>query len=130
MPGLLVFPSREPGVSGDIWGSQEGCQGPFRPSCADFQKLRRATAMITLSVVRESIVCDGELREPLVWRQGSQVSMRVARGNASLLSSHGRGIGGVRPVAPPTWLVPDTPGSLEGNTNSPGTASSEPLLPS
>ena len=36
---------------------------------------------------------DGELREPLVWRQGSQVSMRVARGNASLLSSHGRGIG-------------------------------------
>ena len=36
---------------------------------------------------------DGELREPLVWRQGSQVSMRVARGSASLLSSHGRGIG-------------------------------------
>ena len=29
----------------------------------------------------------------LVWRQGSQVSMRVARGNASLLLSHGRGIG-------------------------------------
>ena len=21
-----------PGVSGDLWGSQEGCQGPFRPS--------------------------------------------------------------------------------------------------
>ena len=35
---------------------------------------------------------DGELREPLVWRQESQVSMRVSRGNASLLSSHGRGI--------------------------------------
>ena len=35
---------------------------------------------------------DGELREPLVWRQGSQVLMRVARGSASLLSSHGRGI--------------------------------------
>ena len=28
---------------------------------------------------------DGELREPLVWRQGSQVSMPVARGSASLL---------------------------------------------
>ena len=27
-----VFPSREPGVSGDFWWSQEGCQGPFRPS--------------------------------------------------------------------------------------------------
>ena len=36
---------------------------------------------------------DQELREPLMWRQGSQVSMRVARGSASLLSSHGRGIG-------------------------------------
>ena len=28
----IMFPSREPGVSGDFWGSQEGCQGPFRPS--------------------------------------------------------------------------------------------------
>ena len=34
-----------------------------------------------------------ELREPLMWCQGSQVSMRVVRGSASLLSSHGRGIG-------------------------------------
>ena len=36
---------------------------------------------------------NGELREPLVWCQGSQVAMRVMRGSASLLSSHGRGIG-------------------------------------
>ena len=28
----LVVPSREPGVSGNFWGSQEGCKGPFRPS--------------------------------------------------------------------------------------------------
>ena len=35
---------------------------------------------------------DEDLREPLVWCQGSQVSMRVARGSASWLSSHGRGI--------------------------------------
>ena len=27
-----LYPSGEPGVSGDFWGSQEGCQGPFRPS--------------------------------------------------------------------------------------------------
>ena len=27
----------------------------------------------------------GELREPLMWRLGSQVSMRIARGSASLL---------------------------------------------
>ena len=26
------IPSREPGVSGYFWGSQEGSQGPFRPS--------------------------------------------------------------------------------------------------
>ena len=25
---LSVVPSGEPGVSGDFWGSQEGCQGP------------------------------------------------------------------------------------------------------
>ena len=29
---------------------------------------------------------DGELREPLMWRQGSQVSKRMARGSVSLLS--------------------------------------------
>ena len=32
VPGPSVFPSREPGVSGNVWGSQERCQGPFRPS--------------------------------------------------------------------------------------------------
>ena len=35
--------------------------------------------------------CDGEVSEPLGGRPGSRVSMRVARGNGSLLSSHGRG---------------------------------------
>src|SRR5574338_617265 len=33
---------------------------------------------------------DGEVSEALVGRQGSRVSMRVARASASLLSSHGR----------------------------------------
>ena len=32
VPGHSVVPSREDGVSGNFWGSQEGCQGPFRPS--------------------------------------------------------------------------------------------------
>ena len=36
---------------------------------------------------------DEDLREPLVRRQGSQFSMCVARGSASWLSSHGRGLG-------------------------------------
>ena len=35
---------------------------------------------------------DGEVSESLVGRQGSPVSMRMARGIASLLSSHSRGI--------------------------------------
>ena len=34
----------------------------------------------------------GELREPLVWPQGSPVSIQVARGSAALLSIHCRGI--------------------------------------
>ena len=38
-------------------------------------------------------IYDGELREPLVGRQESRVSMRGARGSVSLLSSQGRGIG-------------------------------------
>ena len=36
---------------------------------------------------------EGELRELLMWPQGSPVSIRVARGSEALLSSHGRGIG-------------------------------------
>ena len=36
---------------------------------------------------------DGELREPLVWPQGSAVSIRVERGNEAFPSSHGRVIG-------------------------------------
>ena len=35
---------------------------------------------------------DGAVSEPLVGRQLSRVSMQVARGSASLLWSHGRGI--------------------------------------
>ena len=37
--------------------------------------------------------CNGKLREPFVWRQGRQVSMRMARGSASLLSRYDTGIG-------------------------------------
>ena len=32
VPGPSVFHSREPGVSGNFWGSHEGCQVPFRTS--------------------------------------------------------------------------------------------------
>ena len=36
---------------------------------------------------------DEDIREPLVQRQGSQVSMRMARGSWSSLLSHGKGLG-------------------------------------
>ena len=36
---------------------------------------------------------NGEIREPLVWPQGSPVSIQVVKGSTKLLSSHGRGIG-------------------------------------
>ena len=42
--------------------------------------------------VRSLTRYDGEVIEPLVGRQVSRGSMRVARGSASLLPSHGRGI--------------------------------------
>ena len=48
-----------------------------------------------------------ELREPLVWCQGSQASMRVARGSVSLLSRHGRLLG------PQDTLKKDSRGFLE-----------------
>ena len=43
--------------------------------------------------VRFLLSYDGELRERLVWPQGSQLSFRVARGSVACLSSHSRGIG-------------------------------------
>ena len=37
IPGNIPFfiPSGEPSVSGDFWGSQEGCQGRFRESMGE-----------------------------------------------------------------------------------------------
>ena len=57
---------------------------------------------------------DGELREPLVWCQGSKVSMQVARGSTSLLSSHGRGIG------PQDALKKDSRGLSQFEAGNPG----------
>ena len=57
---------------------------------------------------------DGELREPLVGHQGSQVSMRGASGSASLLSSHDRGIG------PQDALKKDSPGLSRVVAGNPG----------
>ena len=56
---------------------------------------------------------DEELMEPLVQCQVSQVSMRVARGSASWLSSHGRGLG------PRDALKKDSRGLCRGAAGNP-----------
>ena len=54
----------------------------------EYQKLK-ALAAKNEDLLRETL---SDVSEPLVGRQGSRVSMRVARGSASLLPSHGSGI--------------------------------------
>ena len=49
MPGPSVFPSGEPGVSGDFWGSQEGCQGPSRLESQDALPLATRPASSVLA---------------------------------------------------------------------------------
>ena len=58
------------------------------PSCCAF------THRFAFEEVSGHRVLIKSVRETLVRRQVSQVSMRVARGSASWLSSHGRGLGG------------------------------------
>ena len=56
---------------------------------------------------------DEALREPLVRRQGSHVSMHVVRSSASLFSSHGRGLG------PQDALKKDSRGLCRGAAGNP-----------
>ena len=93
VPAPSVFHSREPGVSGNFLGSHEGCQVPFRPSGRNRGlPLRRRRG------------------------QGPHLAKRWEPRGFSLDTEHRallekqrleaeRGIGLVRHVAPPTWLV-------------------------
>ena len=102
VPGPSVFPSGEPGVSGDFWGSQEGCQGPFRPSGRNRGlPLRRRGGQGPLLAKRGqprgfSRVAagfssyDGDSAFPLGWPWEAQSSPRVARESWGLRSSHCR----------------------------------------
>ena len=96
--GLLEPPERPQGspASSSVWREDPGLLS--RPC-----RKRRPSAGEDGGVSGVSSSCgarggflprhDEDLREPLVRRQGSQVSMRVAWGSASWLSSHGRGLG-------------------------------------
>ena len=79
VPGPSVFPSGEPGVSGDFWGSQEGCQGPFRPSGRNMGLPWRHRELRCSPGVRP--VCWGTLGS----HQGCQVAFRTLRWNVGLL---------------------------------------------
>ena len=115
VPGPSVFPSGEPGVSGDSWGSQEGCQGPSRPSGRNRGlPLRRRRGQVPHLAKRwdprgfsRAVLgfssFEGEHREPLVVPQGSPVSTGVVRGTWGLLSSH------CRANRPHLGLCPETP---------------------
>ena len=84
---------------------------------------------------------------PKAWEGGADLAQQVGTGDAMcFLSQNGTSLEGVQPLMgkaerlhlptyfPPSSLMrpqkfPDTLGSLEWNTEGPGTTSSEPLLP-
>ena len=116
--GLLEPPERPQGspASSSVWREDPGLLS--RPC-----RKRRPSAREDGGVSGVSSSCgarggflprhDEDLREPLVRRQGSQVSMRVARGSASWLSSHGRGLG------PRDALKKDSRGLCRGAAGNP-----------
>ena len=69
------------------------CQGCILSPCLFnlYAEYIIRNARLDEAQARIKTACDGEVSEPLVGRQGSRVSMRVARGISSLLSSPGRG---------------------------------------
>ena len=83
--------TEEPGRLQSMGSLGEAAQGAPTDPCRDSRGER--SPWLLLETRPDSPGDDEDLREPLVRRQGSQVSMRVARGSASWLSSHGRGLG-------------------------------------
>ena len=102
VPGTSVFPSREPGVSGNFWGSHEGFQGPFCPSgrnrglplrCRRGQGphlAKRGNHVVFLELRRHSRVTTGISAFPLGWPWEAQSSPRFARESWGWRSSHCR----------------------------------------
>ena len=102
VPGPSVFPSGEPGESGDFWCSQEGCQGPLSYSGRNRGlPLRRrggqglilprgGNHVVFLELRRDSRVTTGISAFPLGWPWEAQSSPRVARESWGLRSSHCR----------------------------------------
>ena len=102
VPGLSVFPSREPGVSGNLWGSHEGCQVPFLTSGRNMElPLRRRSGQgphlaKTLEPRVFSRVApgfssdDGDYRLPPLLALGSPVFHSSGEGKLGAALSHCR----------------------------------------
>ena len=102
VPGPSVFPSREPGVLGNFWGSHEGCQVPFRTSGRNMGlPCRRCSGqrphpVKTLEPRRFSRVASGFSKTTgisgflLGWPWEAQSSIRVAMESWGFCSSHYR----------------------------------------
>ena len=78
VPGPSLFLSGEPGVSGDFWGSQEGCQGPSRPS-AQVQSLGWEHSLEKGMATHSSI-----LAWKIPWREEPGMLQSMAGGFGSL----------------------------------------------
>ena len=102
VPGRSVFPSREPGVSGNFWGRLKGVRYRFAlqdgtwdfPGDAVAGKglilRRRWNHVVFLELRRDSRVTTGISAFPLGWPWEAQSSPRVARESWGLRSSHCR----------------------------------------
>ena len=102
MPGPSVFPSREPGVSRNFWGSHEGWQDPFRPSgrkrglplkrrCGQWSHLAKSWDPRGFSRVAAGFsIYNGHLSLPLGLALGSPIFPSSCKGNLGVRSSHCR----------------------------------------
>ena len=113
------FPSGEPGVSGDFWGSQEGCQGPFRPSLRHWkekQQMHNPAVLLLQSYVLRvglSLAAQGTRWQaastPRQERSGPLPASRLLLGNLTelghLSSTHGSRSGSTAESGRTGWIL-------------------------
>ena len=80
VPGPSMFPSREPGVSGNSWGSHEGCQEQYPTSGRSMGLPLRRRSGLGTHLVPPSSSCGGILE----LRRGFQASSCVGPGKPNL----------------------------------------------
>ena len=132
-------------MSGDFWGSQEGCQGPSRPSGRNRGlplRRRRGQGPLPLRQTQRSPEGPRHLhRIPRLSEAGTVSPFRAEQGTSLETPSRAR-VPRLQGTLPNSPSIKQFSGAQdlslknanfpppEGNTEGPGTASSEPLLPS